>query len=113
MSKIKFILEVDEQYVHDCADPAKAAENAANGGEGKNEFLTNFVNFFGFASVEKKVDAGTKEFVINRDNLDEKAHEVFDHVLGNIAVLSGIAKKGEEEEKKEEEKELRHALIRA
>lgn len=32
MSTIKFIVEVDEQYVHDCANPAKAAENAANGG---------------------------------------------------------------------------------
>lgn len=32
MSKIKFIVEVDEQYVHDCANPAKAAGNVANGG---------------------------------------------------------------------------------
>lgn len=111
MGKIKFIVEVDEQYVHDCANPAKAAENAANGG-GKNAFVTNLINLMGFASIEKKVNEGTKEFVINRDNIDEKVHEVFDHVLGNIAVLSGISKKEKEEEKKEEEKELRHALIR-
>lgn len=74
-------------------------------GGGKNAFVTNFVNFIGFALVEKKVDAGTKEFVINRDNLDERAHAVFDHVLGNIAALSGIVKEDKEEEKKEEEKE--------
>lgn len=102
MSKIKFILEVDEQYVHDCANPAKAAEDAANGG-GKNKFVTNLINFIGFVSVEKQVDAGTKEFVINRDNLDEKAHAIFDHVLGNIAVLSGISKKDKEEGETEEE----------
>ena len=72
-------------------------------GGGKNEFVTNLINFMGFASIEKKVDAGTKEFVINRDNLDEKAHEVFDHVLGNLAVLSGISKKDKEEGETEEE----------
>lgn len=63
--------------------------------------MTNLLNFVGFASIEKEVDAGTREFVINRDNLDEKAHAIFDHVLGKIAILSGISKKEKEEEKKE------------
>lgn len=99
MSTIKFIVEIDEQYVHDCANPAKNAEKINDGG--KNDFMKGLVNILGFGILEKEVDAGTTEFVINRDNIEEKANEVFEHALSNLAVLAGIGKKDKEKEKGE------------
>ena len=103
MSTIKFIIEIDEQYVRDCADPTKSAENAIGGG--KIDFLKGLFNFIGFSFVKKGIDAGTTEFVINRDNIDGRANEIFDHALSDLAILVGITKKAKEEDEGEEKAE--------
>ena len=105
MSTIKFIVEIDEQYVRDCANPVKNAEMVKNGG-GKNDYIKGLMNTIVFGLLEKEVDAGTTEFVINRDNFDERVNGILDHVLGNLAALAGISKKDKDEEKGEETSEV-------
>ena len=101
MSTIKFIVEIDEQYVHDHAKPTKLKELMEDGS--KNDFMKGLADMIGFFYLEKKVDAGTTEFTINRETIDQKANSIFGHVLSKLAVLADIAKKNEEEEKSEQQ----------
>lgn len=101
MSTIKFIVEIDEQYARDHADPEKMTELVKNGS--KEDFMSGLVDMVGFSSIEKAIDAGTTEFTINRETIKPEAHEIFKGVLRRLAALAIIGKKDKEEDKAEEE----------
>ena len=100
METIKFVVEIDEQYIRDHASPAIIFEKMKDGEE--SDIVKAFADMIGFSTIEKAVDAGTTEFIINRDTVSPKATGIFEHVLGNLAVLADIAKKDEKEEEKKD-----------
>lgn len=96
MSTIKFVVEIDEQYVRDHSDHKKMEEKVK--GEDKNAFMKGFLDVIGFTAIEKAINEGTTEFVISRDNIDPKANDIFDHILGSLAVLAGVIAKTDDNE---------------
>lgn len=100
MSTIKFIIEIDEQYVRDHANPEKMAELVRNGS--KEDFMSGLADMIGFNSIKNAIDAGTTEFTINRETIMPEAHEIFEQTLARLAALA-IAAKIDKKDKAEEE----------
>lgn len=97
MSKIRIIVELDEQYVRDQADPQKVSEKVREGSE--TGVLSGLIDMVGFSSLERRIDEGQTELTISRDVLPPDGCPIFDHVAVNLAMLLVIAaKKGSKEE---------------
>lgn len=98
---VKFIVEVDEEYIHKNADFSLTLEHAQE--LGGIASLAKMVKAFGFSTIEKKIEAGEKEFVITRDKIEERAYKIFDDVAAHLAALSDVFLKEEKAEEKETE----------
>lgn len=96
---IKFIIEVDEEYIHKNANPDAAFEEADK--QKAESALARIANLLSFMALEKKLKDGETEFVIKRDCLEEKAYPILEHVTANLAALT-VALKKETTESKEE-----------
>lgn len=97
METIKFIVEIDEQYIRDHANFEKVTELIENE-VSKSDFMRGLADVFGFKSLEEKIDDGATEFTINRDNVNPKANGIFEHIVGNLAVLAGVMEKDDKDE---------------
>lgn len=98
---VKFIVEVDEEYIHKNADFNFMFEQAKNM-EGIGS-IAKMAEAIGFSAVKKKIEAGEKEFVITRDKIEERAYNIFDDVAARLSALSGVLQKEEKAEEKETE----------
>ncbi len=45
-----------------------------------------------FSEVTKEIDKGNTEFVVSRENLDEKIVELFDKTIGEICMMATMKK---------------------
>ncbi len=94
MSTIKFTVEIDEQYIRDHADAKKVlGKQEENGKVDTNSAIRTFVESVGFGIVTKQIDEGTTEFIISRDGLGENSKDIFDRVIGSLAVLAAALSK--------------------
>lgn len=98
---VKFIVEVDEEYIHKNADFGLIAEQAKS--MGRIVSLFKMAEAVGFSILEEKIEAGEKELVITRGKIEERAYKVFDDMVARLVALSGALRKEEKAEEKEAE----------
>lgn len=88
MGKIRFIVEVDEEYIREHADMVKVADSITNGNRG--DVIGGFLDFMSFSLLEKKISQGVKELFVNLDSLKERDHSepIFDKAVSMLSSLS-------------------------
>lgn len=96
---IKFIVEVDEEYIHKKANPNDAFEEVDK--KDAESVLVRMANMLSFIALEKKLEDGETEFVIKRDYLEEKAYKIFENTTSHLATLAVALKKDTPESKEE------------
>lgn len=96
---IKFIVEVDEEYIHKNANPNAVFEKVDMQNAGSA--IVRIANLLCFTALEKKLEDGETEFVIKRDNLEEKAYQILEDVTASLAALAVVLKKDIPESKEE------------
>lgn len=99
METIKFIVEIDEQYIREHANPEKMKELVENGS--KEDLMMGLADMFSFGSVEKAIDKGTTKFTINRENINPNANGIFENAVSKLAALAGVARNKEKEKEGE------------
>jgi hypothetical protein len=98
MKKVKFIIEVSEEYIRQNADAEVIQKKAA---EDKSGFIKAMFDMIAFSSIEKEMDKDNTEFTINRDELGEKTQELFDKTIGQVCMMATM---GKDEKKNDDEK---------
>ena len=92
---VKIIIELDEALIEKKGNP----ENLdAEMGGGRNP-MHAIIDTLTFSMLKKEMEGGKKEFIVNRETLDEKGKEFFDHMTPQIGALATImANKDDEKE---------------
>jgi len=93
MKKVKFIIEVSEEYIRHNADAEVIQKKAATE---KTDFIKAMFDMIAFSSVEKRMNDGNTEFTINRDELGEKTQELFDKTIGQVCMMATMGKNEKE-----------------
>lgn len=88
---VRFIIEVDEEYIHKNADYNLALKQVAILDAGKR--LEKTMDTICFSSIEEKMKNGEREFVITRDKIEKETDAVFDRTMVNLCALAGIIMK--------------------
>ena len=78
---VKFIIEVSEEEIRKRAD-VDGIKNADASGK---PFPRMMMDFLTFCALEKKLDEGVTEFVVNHDDLTEKEQRIYDSTLCDVA----------------------------
>ncbi len=84
----KFIIEVSDEYIRDCADPDKIHARIVESVE-KCDVLAAFADILTFSNLKRALDEGVSEFVLSEDKVadDEKSQSLFKNALRCFAVL--------------------------
>ena len=99
METIKFIVEVDKQYIYDMADPEKASERVVCGD--KDNAMRALADMISFGAVKKEIESGATEFVIDKEQCDDNSGKLFSNTVSHLSMLAGlfaIKKSAEKEE---------------
>lgn len=85
---VRFIIEVDEEYIHKNADYDLALKQVAILDAGKR--LAKTMDTICFSSIEEKMKNGEREFLITRDKIENETDVVFYRTIKNLCALAGI-----------------------
>lgn len=101
----KFIIEVSDEYIRDCADVNKINANLDNAVD-RDDAIAMFADLLSFSRLEKYLDDGVSEFVLSQDNLpdDKILRRFFRSILRDCATIK-IAQEEESSENKNKQSE--------
>lgn len=90
---VRFIVEVDEDYIRQRAEPANLEAKKEKSGA---SMIGSLVQFMSFQKLSRDIGDGDVDFYISEDSLDPKTLDVFEHTVADLGILATIAKKDED-----------------
>ena len=93
---VKIIIELSEEYIAQMSDLDNVKKVEMGGGS--RDLLYALTSALSFKAIEKEVENGKKEFVLNRETLpDENAKKLFDNRVDDICALATVLGQKDEE----------------
>lgn len=86
---VKFIIEVEDEYINDVADIDKFKESVSDDVKG-TEVVNKLLSAVTFTKLKEDIDKGQREFVINLNNVNKNARRLFDNAVDMAATLHVI-----------------------
>lgn len=86
---VKFIIEVEDEYINEFADIDKFKENVSDDAKG-TEVVHKLLSAVTFTKLKEDIDKGQREFVINLNNVNKNARRLFDNAVDMAATLHVI-----------------------
>ena len=87
----KFIIEVDDEYIREKADPETAKKKMDPNGSGGNVMKAMF-DMIAFSAIERRLDEGMTEFRVTRDMMsDDNRRDLFDRNIADVLMLAFMA----------------------
>ena len=91
---VKFIIEVDDEYIRERSNVDFFQKQAIE--EGKDANLARlFLNMVGFHGINDKIEKGKTEFQISRDMLSDGMQEFFDRNFSDVLIMAIFASRKE------------------
>ena len=81
---VKFIIEVDEEYLNAKTDASKMASEV----DDANDLMKAMMDLLVFTCISKKVEEGIKEFTVSNANMEGEKKTLFDNAFRAIAAIA-------------------------
>ena len=93
---MKIIVEVSEDFIREHADAEKMQKRMEESGKQPN-ILKALADMIAFGAIEKQIDKGVTEIIVNREDFTEDKVQFFDQNIGDVCMMAHIASDCKEE----------------
>lgn len=86
---IKITFEVSEEMIKEGLDAGSSLGKSSS--EGSNGFLSSLVDVISYSLLNNYIEKGQTEFVVKKEELDDKSKVVYDQHISGICVLAAFS----------------------
>lgn len=86
---IKITFEVSEEVIKEGLDAESLLEKSSS--EGSYGILRSVVDVISYSMLNKYIEKGQTEFVVKKEELDDKSKAVYDQHISGICVLAAFS----------------------
>jgi hypothetical protein len=86
---IKITFEVSEEMIKEGLDAESSLRKSSS--EGSNDILRSILDVVSYSLLNKYIEQGQTEFVVKKEELDDKSKVVYDQHISSICVLAAFS----------------------